>query len=195
MPYSFPFSYVKLYSLVCLDSLFQFWKKIYIFSFPLFYLNSFPFPLPMFNVHNAWCGKGSCQEQLDQIKNIQQKVSIAYFAKFVAFLWSKCKTKTEVLGLLLLSPYHVTCTDFWSWLFSGLSSIYIELIFLAFCWLFQGLFIWNKNSENVIYLLLLEYILKFLPFCGQSASLLYSIERSILMWLPWRCLQKQIRVV
>lgn len=165
MPSSFPSSYVKLYSLVCLDSLFQFWKKIYFFSFPLFYLNSFPFPLPMFNVHNAWCGKGNCQEQLDQIKNIQQKVSIAYFAKFVAFLWSKCKTKTEVLGLLLLSPYRVTCTDFWSWLFSGLSSIYIELIFLAFCWLFQGLFIWNKNSENVIYLLLLEYILKFLPFC------------------------------
>lgn len=54
------------------------------FFVSLSYLNSFPDTLPIFDVRNAWCGKKSCREQFNHIKNIQYKISITWFAKFVA---------------------------------------------------------------------------------------------------------------
>lgn len=54
--------------------------------------------------------------------------------KVCGFIQSKCKAKTEVLGPLLLIPDHMTIWTSEVCCSTGiLSSMHIELIFLAFC--------------------------------------------------------------
>jgi hypothetical protein len=92
--------------------------------------------------------------------------------KVCGFIQSKCKTKTEVLGALLLIPSHVTIRTSKACRPTGiLSFMHIELISLTFGWLAHYLFIFNGSLENDIYLAFFHLVINHHCCCFQSPDL------------------------
>lgn len=106
--------------------------------------------------------------------------------KVCGFIQSKCKTKTEVLGALLLIPSHVTIRTSKACRPTGiLSSMHIELISLAFGWLAHYLFIFNGSLENDIYLAFFHLVINHHCCCFQSPDLSGDHPGDVSSCLSW----------